>query len=188
MDSLLDSLLHYSRVGRMQLVREDVDLNEVLLEAREALAARLAEKPRFEISTPRPLPTHNCDPIRVREVFTNLISNSLKYTATEAGKVEVGFSEPGEPDRPTSIPAGAEHERIFHVKDNGIGIAPRHFEHIFELFRRLHPRDGYGGGTGAGLTIVKRAVERHGGRIWLTSAEGAGTQFYFTLPIQAEQY
>jgi len=70
---------------------------------------------------------------------------------------------------------------VFYVKDNGIGIAPHHVEQIFKMFRRLHGRDDFGGGNGTGLTIVKKLVERHGGRVWVRSVPGQGTTFFFTL-------
>jgi signal transduction histidine kinase len=72
---------------------------------------------------------------------------------------------------------------VVYIKDNGIGIAPNYQQNVFDIFRRLHARDQYGGGTGIGLTITKRIIERHGGSIWLESAPGMGTTFFFTLPI-----
>ena len=70
---------------------------------------------------------------------------------------------------------------MFYVRDNGIGIQAKHFDSVFRIFKRLHGRDKYGGGTGAGLTIVKKIVERHSGKIWMESTYGEGTTFYFTL-------
>ncbi|HEV2665540.1 MAG TPA: ATP-binding protein, partial [Blastocatellia bacterium] len=78
-------------------------------------------------------------------------------------------------------PHPAPHSHVFYVRDNGIGIPERHYESIFDIFRRLHERDEFGGGVGAGLTIVKKIVERHNGRIWVDSRVGDGTTVYFTL-------
>jgi light-regulated signal transduction histidine kinase (bacteriophytochrome) len=107
------------------------------------------------------------DRARVGEIFYNLIVNAVRYNDKPGKWVEVGWAE-GEPP-------------VFYVRDNGIGIPEKHFDSIFRIFKRLHSRDRFGGGTGAGLTIVKKIVERHSGRIWLDSVPGEGTTFYFTL-------
>ena len=117
------------------------------------------------------LPAVRCDRVRVGEIFANLISNAIKYNDSAEKMVEIGCETALGPP-------------VFFVRDNGIGIAPKHFARIFQIFRRLHARDQYGGGTGAGLTIAKKAVERHGGRIWVESASGAGSTFRFTLAPQ----
>jgi light-regulated signal transduction histidine kinase (bacteriophytochrome) len=181
MEDLINSLLYYSRVGRTELAVEQVDLNDMLKHVLERLRATLAER-GVEVRVPRPLPTMWCDRVRVREVFANLIANASKYNDKPCKWVEVGYIEPQhvagaavtgdeDPDRPP----------IFYVRDNGIGIPESRREQVFEMFRRLHGRDKFGGGTGAGLTIVKKIVNRHGGRIWIESEEGEGTTFYFTL-------
>jgi signal transduction histidine kinase len=125
---------------------------------------------------PNPLPVIWCDRPRVTEAFRNLITNAIKYNDKERRLVEVGFL-------PSVVtPQGSEKE-VFYVKDNGIGIAPEFHDKIFRMFARLS--DSAGGkqdGTGAGLTFVKKIIERHGGRIWLHSEPGNGTTFYFTLP------
>ena len=79
-------------------------------------------------------------------------------------------------------PVESARQAIYYVRDDGIGIDRRHHEQVFRMFKRMHERDDYGGGVGAGLTIVQKLVQRHGGRIWLDSSLGAGTTFYFTLP------
>ena len=179
MDSLLDSLLHFSRVGRATLQTEDTDLNEVVNESIEMVDARRVEGPT-EIAVPRALPHARCDRVRCREIFVNLLSNALKYNDKPQKRVEVGFIAPGESPRP-GAPEGAIDVTIYYVKDNGIGIAERYFDQVFKMFKRLHGRDEYGGGTGAGLTIVQKLVERHHGRVWLDSTPGEGSTFYFTL-------
>ncbi|WP_310571917.1 ATP-binding protein [Gemmatimonas sp.] len=172
MDTLLDALLHFSRVGRATLLVEPVDLNEVVEEALEMVAARRQEVPTT-IRIPRTLPTVLCDRTRVREVFMNLLANALKYTDRASRDIEIGWR-----DDPSGVPA-------FYVRDNGIGIEPRHFDLIFTMFKRLHGRELYGGGSGAGLSIVKKLVEQHRGRVWLESNVGEGTTFSFTLTTPA---
>lgn len=171
METLIDSLLHYSRVGRNSSMLREVDLNKVLDESLELLSARLKEN-NATVTRAAALPSALADPTCVGEVFSNLISNAIKYNNKPEKLIEVGYLEQAEAG-PTSP--------VYYVRDNGIGIAAKHHESIFHIFKRLHGRDQYGGGVGAGLTIVRKIVERHGGRIWLESAPGEGTTFFFTL-------
>ena len=168
MESLINSLLHYAQVGRMELSLRETDLNEVLTSVLESLKPRI-EEARAEVRIPAPLPSARCDRVRMMEAFTNLITNALKYNDKEKKWVEIGFRE------------APELGTIYSVRDNGIGIKPEYHDAIFRIFKRLHGRDKYGGGTGTGLTIVKRIIERHNGRMWLASSPGEGTTFFFTL-------
>jgi light-regulated signal transduction histidine kinase (bacteriophytochrome) len=181
MDNLLDSLLHFSQVGRLELEPETIDLNTVLEEALEMVGVR---RPASDcrIVLPRPLPTLRCDPLRVREVYSNLLANALKYRRGAQAHIEVGFVAPHEVAARPHAPTESAGQLLLYVKDEGIGIAPRHFEQVFRLFKRMHGRDEFGGGVGAGLTIVQKLVQRHGGQVWLDSVEGVGSTFYFTLP------
>jgi signal transduction histidine kinase len=181
MDGLLEALLEFSHVGRSKLVYEEVDLGAVLDEAIEMVGSRTAEKP-CEFVVPRPLPTVRCDRTRLREVLVNLLSNALKYNDRPLRRMEVGYLTPAERGTRPGIPIEASGHIIFFVRDNGIGIDRRHAEKIWKMFRRLHGRDAYGGGTGVGLTIVKKLIERHHGQVWVESALGEGSTFYFTLP------
>ena len=131
------------------------------------------EETKTELRVPRPLPVAFCDPVRIREVFANLLSNALKFNDKGARWIEVGWQD-------------SDPLRIW-VEDNGIGIEPAQYENIFRIFRRLHGRDEWGGGSGAGLTIVRRIVERHGGEIRVESRPGEGTRFLFTLSQQAHE-
>ena len=108
------------------------------------------------------------DAARIGEVFQNLFSNAAKYNDKPSKWIEVGCDHSSTPP-------------VFYVRDNGIGIPPQHHENVFRIFKRLHEQNKYGGGTGAGLTIIKKIIERYGGRIWLESVPGEGTVFYFTL-------
>ncbi len=181
MDSLLESLLHFSRVGRTNLELQAVDLNEVVAEALEMIGVRRSEN-SCHIDIARPLPTVMCDRVRAREIFSNLLSNAMKYTGQICPHIEIGYLAPYEQCAILSKKIEGERHIIFYVRDDGIGIAPQHFDQIFRMFKRLHGRDEFGGGVGAGLTIVEKLVQRHGGDVWVESREGAGSTFYFTLP------
>ncbi|MBC7727908.1 MAG: GAF domain-containing protein [Microbacteriaceae bacterium] len=183
MDGLLDSLLHFSRVGRTALDLEVTDLNEVLAEAIEMVGARTTDG-QSEVIVPRPLLSIRCDRVRCREIFVNLLSNAFKYTDQSSKRIEVGYIARNEVHPRPGCPDGFAGHTIFYVKDNGIGIHPKHHGQVFKMFKRLHGRNEYGGGTGAGLTIVKRLIERHRGQVWLDSAPATGATFYFTLPLQ----
>jgi len=176
MDSLLDSLLQFSRVGRVALRFEEVDLAEVLAEAVEIVEARQSEWPT-DLLVQRRLPIERCDRSAVREVFVNLLSNALKYNDKPRRIIEVGYVvASGSEDS-----LDARQHNVYFVRDNGFGIHPRHHQHVFKIFRRLHGRDEHGGGNGAGLTIVKKIVERHRGEVWVESSPGQGSTFFFTL-------
>ena len=180
MDSLLDSLLHYSRVGRMELDFEDADLNAVVDEAIEMIGARRLDS-QCSIEIPRLLPIFYCDQLRVREIYSNLLTNAQKYKRNAHANIEIGYFAVDEQAERPNAPAEVSGQVIFYVRDDGIGIEQRHYELVFRLFKRMHGRDDYGGGVGAGLTIVQKLVQRHGGQVWLDSNIGMGTTFYFTL-------
>lgn len=168
MEDLLDSLLSYSRISRTELRRQNHDLNQVVADALDSLSVLVAES-GTEIRIPRPLPVASVDATAVSEIFSNLISNALKYNNKPAKWLEIGFLDQD------------EDPVVFFVRDNGIGIDAEHFESIFKIFRRLHGPKEFGGGTGAGLTIAHKIVQRHQGRIWVESSPGSGATFFFTL-------
>lgn len=168
MEDLIDSLLHFSRLGRADLSMQPTNLNDVVHRILDMLSARIEES-GVEIRIPRQLPTVECDRIQIGEVFSNLIVNAIKYNDKANKWIEIGYLD----NLPRPI--------TFYVQDNGIGIREKHFESIFRIFKRLHGPNKYGGGTGAGLTIVRKIVERHGGKIWVESNYGQGSIFYFTL-------
>ncbi len=167
MDDLLESLLQYSRVFRNALDLDSYPLSALVEQAVDFIRQVIPDE-AVEFLVSPDLPVVRCDRMRVEMIFHNLILNAVKYNRQPVKRVEIGCDTAVDPP-------------VFFVKDNGIGIAPDQCELIFQLFRRLHGRDEYGGGTGAGLTIAKKAVKRHGGRIWVESAEGRGSTFHFTL-------
>ena len=166
MSNQIEALLQYSRLSQQVLEIRPVDLNELLSEVLEDLAGRLAES-GVRVDIHAPLPTLEGDPAAIRVVLENLIANGIKYNDKSERLIDIGVLQ----TRPPTI----------FVKDNGIGIPPEHHETIFTIFRRLHGRDDYGGGAGAGLTLARKQIQRQGGRLWLESTPGLGTCFYFTL-------
>lgn len=169
MDLMLENLLQYSRIGRLDMSDGEIDLSKYVPETLFLIKNRIEEN-NAEIRIPQTLPTVYGDTVRLGEVFTNLVSNAIKYNDSENKLVEIGFEE-SESNQPT----------VFYVRDNGIGIEKDYHREVFQIFKRLHGRDDYGGGSGAGLTIVQKIIQRHGGKIWLESDFGKGTTFYFTL-------
>jgi PAS domain S-box-containing protein len=166
MQILINDLLQYSRVGTRGKALAPTDTNMVLDAARANLRVVLEETGAMVTSDE--LPSVMGDPVQLSQLFQNLIGNAVK------------FSKEGEPPR---IHIGAERrdgEWLFSVGDDGIGIEPEYLERIFVIFQRLHARNEYSG-TGIGLAVCKKIVERHGGRIWVESAPGEGSTFYFTL-------
>ena len=169
MGHLIDDLLAFSRLGRQPLRTERVQVDTVVKEALEELRAELDGRPiDFAVG---PLGTAAADPALLRQALTNLLGNAIKYTRGRTpAVVEVGCRSAREPG---SGP-------VYYVKDNGAGFDMRYAEKLFGVFERLHRADEYEG-TGVGLAIVRRVIERHGGRVWADSKPGEGATFYFTL-------
>jgi light-regulated signal transduction histidine kinase (bacteriophytochrome) len=162
MQALIEDLLTYSRVGRQGKPFEPTDCDAVVA----AVVADLGSQ-GAAVSCAG-LPTVLADRGQLTQLFQNLIGNALKFCNGAPPRVEVRAERRGG-------------EWLFAVRDNGIGIAPEHRERIFVIFQRLHTRAQYPG-TGIGLAICKKVVERHGGRIWVESEPGQGSTFFFTLP------
>ena len=172
MQSLMDSLLESARVNSEVLKLEPTTLARPLKEAVSMLAGRIAES-GAEVTADGGLGEIGvrCDVARTAQVLSNLIANGLKYNESAVKQVRISAS------------VDAKGWVTVRVADNGIGIPPEQFEAIFRMFRRLHGREGYGGGTGAGLAIARKIVERHGGKMWAESrGRGEGSTFAFTLP------
>ena len=165
MQALLNGLLDLSRVGTRGREPEPTDSEAVLRDALLNLEQAIGEA-GAEVSHD-PMPTVLGDRIQLTQLFQNLISNAVKFNASRRPRVAV-----------TARRAGSMWE--FRVADNGIGIDPAHFERIFQVFQRLHTRETYAG-TGIGLAVCRKIVERHGGTIWIESAKGQGATFCFTL-------
>jgi signal transduction histidine kinase len=167
MQRLIQDLLAFSRVGTQGQPPTATDSQLVLGRALGNLAAAIAE--RGARVTADPLPTVRADEIQLEQLLQNLIGNALKFCAPDVSpRIHLSARREGS-------------EWIFSVRDNGIGIEPLYFDRIFVIFQRLHGKERYPG-TGMGLAICKKIVERHGGRIWVESTPGQGSTFSFTLP------
>jgi signal transduction histidine kinase len=184
MRKLIDDLLTYSRVASRALPFSAVDLNEIVEEVVGDLEGRLHDVGgTLQISK---LPHLEADAMQMRQLFQNLLGNALKFHRKDVPPlVQVTTKNVPAPAAPTNgngAPHPGPHCEIT-VQDNGIGFEQEYADRIFELFQRLHGRDEYQG-TGMGLAICRKIVERHGGSIAAFSAPGAGSRFVFTLPIQ----
>ncbi|HKY56010.1 MAG TPA: ATP-binding protein, partial [Anaerolineales bacterium] len=170
MHRLLNELLELSRIGRLMNPPTNVPFGTIINEALELTRGRLmAGNTQVEVQGDPPVVYG--DRVRLVEVMQNLIENAAKFSSDqEEPLIEIGMRR-------------ENHEGVFYVKDNGIGIAPKYHQRIFGLFDKLDPM---GEGTGVGLALVKRIIELHGGRIGVESEKGKGATFYFTLPL-AEQ-
>lgn len=167
MQRMIQDLLEYSRVGRKEIVFESVDTEALLQQVLQNL--KIAMEEGGACVTHDPLPPVKGDALQLMGLFQNLIGNAIKFCGKEKPVIHVSA-------------AAGEREATFSVRDNGIGIDPQFYDRIFVLFQRLHGRGEYGG-TGIGLAICKKIVERHGGKIWVESAPGKGSTFYLTLPV-----
>lgn len=171
LEQFIDSLLFYSRLGRTSVVRENVSIKDIIDEVMDSLDFAIKEKPTI-VTILEGQPDITCDKLRTTEIYRNLIANALKYNDKPERCIEIGYKY----EKTTSKTP------ILYIRDNGIGIDEKYFDKVFTIFKRLHPRDKFGGGTGAGLTIAKKCVELHHGEIWVESKLDEGTTFYFTLP------
>jgi light-regulated signal transduction histidine kinase (bacteriophytochrome) len=164
MNNLIEGVLQYSRVGRVREKKEPTNLSSLVPEVLDLLAPPA----NVEVRIDSELPTVVAEKTRLSQVFHNLVSNGIKFLDKPQGQIRIGCTDDGQFWR-------------FHVADNGPGIEERHFEKVFQIFQTLQPRDTLES-TGIGLAVVKKAVEVHGGKVWLNSEVGVGSTFYFTLP------
>jgi signal transduction histidine kinase len=170
MGRLIDDLLQFSRLGQAEMQKAPVDLNSVV----EIIVKELEPETRGRSIVWRlaPLPMILADRSMIRQVFENLLVNALKFTQTCAtAEIEAGW-QPGD-----------DGEQVFFVRDNGAGFDMQYYDKLFHVFQRLHGEQEFEG-TGIGLAIARRVVERHGGRIWAEGAVGTGATFYFSLPSE----
>ena len=164
LSGMIDGILTYSRAGRDQGSRASVALDALV----RSTIDLLAPPAHIEVVVAPDLPQLDIEAVKIQQVFQNLLSNALDFIDKPVGRVEVGCVRD-------------DNHWHFSVSDNGIGIEPRHFERIFNLFQTLAPRDERER-TGVGLALVKRIVERESGRVWVESTPGTGSCFHFTLP------
>ena len=166
MRRLIDDLLAYSRVGRRELELQPVDFEALIETVRDDLSVAIAETEAQVVS--HDLPTVQGDPGQLRMVLQNLVANAIKFRGEQPPRVEISARADGDC-------------WTFTVADNGIGVEPRHAERIFRMFQRLHTREEYAG-TGIGLALAQRVLQRHEGRIWVEPGSAGGSVFSFTLP------
>ncbi len=169
MQELINDLLLFSRVDRRTQIFAQMNAEAALNHALANLHVTIQE--RGAVITSDPLPKIYADPAQIAQLFQNLLSNAIIFCSESPPRIHVSAQRRGSAWK-------------FSLRDNGIGISPEHTERIFIIFQRLHPRQAYPG-TGIGLAICKKIIERHGGQIWVDSHLGHGSTFFFTIPDQS---
>jgi PAS domain S-box-containing protein len=174
MTQMIEGLLTYSRVNTKDVAYQTVDVNKIIEQFRQLELATLLEETGATIEVPEPLPKVQADPVQIKQLLQNLIANGIKYCAKGT-----------KPRIVIRAKKTTENKIRIEVQDNGIGIKKEYHDDIFTMFRRLHSREEYEG-TGIGLSVCKKIVERHNGQIGVESEVGAGSTFWFTLPTAKE--
>ncbi|MFL9983324.1 sensor histidine kinase [Paraburkholderia sediminicola] len=178
--AIIDALLRISRAGRLEYQWQRVSVGRVVGKVVDALQGAISQ--RGTVVTVRELPPAWGDPGAIEQIFGNLIGNALNYLdPARNGRIEIGALEP-EPEPVDETEPRALRTRTYYVRDNGLGIPAAYMSKVFRAFQRLH--GDVANGDGIGLAVVRRMVERHGGRVWVESAEGAGSTFFVVLPEQ----
>lgn len=167
MKHMIDDLLNYSRVGTRGKEFQPTSSGDVL---RQAVAnIQLAIQESDALITHDPLPTVMADEWQLVQLFQNLVNNAIRYRNQDSPRVHVSVEQKA-------------NEWVFSVSDNGVGIESQYFDRIFQVFQRLRNKND--SGSGVGLAVCRKIVERHGGRIWVESEIGKGSTFYFTIPLR----
>lgn len=171
MGNLIDDLLAFSRMGRKDLAKVNVDMDRMVKEVIEEM--KVEERAHPVSWTVEPLPLVRGDPSTIRQVWVNLLSNAIKYTSKKnPPEVRIGY-----------FPRG--NQQVYFVKDNGVGFDSRYKDKLFKVFQRLHSHVEFDG-TGVGLALVQKIINRHGGHTWAEGEPGKGATFYFSLPMDIE--
>jgi light-regulated signal transduction histidine kinase (bacteriophytochrome) len=170
MEQLIRDLLRFSRISSkdVEMNDDEIDMGALLEEVYEELSPVMGER-KIDLEV-RPLLPSKGDKSMLKQVLLNLLSNAVKYTSpVESARIEVGCVKQGS-------------EKVYYVKDNGVGFDMQYSDKLFGLFSRLHGTNEFEG-TGIGLAIIKRIIEKHGGRVWAKSSLNEGATFYFPLPL-----
>ena len=167
MGRLIDDLLAFSRMGRQEILKTNIDTRKMVEEVIEELTPKV--KAKYIHWTIHSLPKVNGDMNTIRQVWINLISNAIKYSGDKEKQcIEIGFADQGR-------------QFVFYVKDNGVGFDEKYKDKLFKVFQRLHSAEEFEG-TGVGLALVEKIISKHGGKVWAEGKKNEGACFYFSLP------